>query len=85
MERVKKNRNWTLFDPRDVPLLTSTHGHEFERNYIKYEASDVDRTTIRAGNLWKRILESQIETGGPFMMYKDTINSKIFSALNFVL
>jgi len=76
MERVEKNGDWTLFCPNEAPGLPDTYGKEFEELYTGYEAKGKGRKTIKARKLWQAILESQIETGTPYMVYKDACNSK---------
>ncbi len=76
MKRVKENGDWTLMCPHECPGLSETHSEEFEALYTKYEAEGKGRKTIKAQDLWFKILESQIETGTPYMMYKDAANAK---------
>ncbi|NVK64140.1 MAG: ribonucleoside-diphosphate reductase subunit alpha [Flavobacteriales bacterium] len=76
MKRVKENGNWTLMCPHECPGLSDTHSAEFEALYLKYEAEGKGRKTIKAQDLWFKILESQIETGTPYMLYKDAANAK---------
>ncbi|MGC6433130.1 MAG: ribonucleoside-diphosphate reductase subunit alpha [Crocinitomicaceae bacterium] len=76
MKRVKENGDWTLMCPNECPGLSDTHSAEFEALYTKYEAEGKGRKTIKAQDLWFKILESQIETGTPYMMYKDAANAK---------
>jgi ribonucleoside-diphosphate reductase alpha chain len=76
MKRVKENAHWTLMCPHECPGLSDTHSAEFEALYTKYEAEGKGRKTIQAQDLWFKILESQIETGTPYMLYKDAANSK---------
>ncbi len=76
MERVEKNEKWTLMCPHECPGLFDTYGEEFEKLYEKYEAEDKGRRTIKARELWEKIMESQIETGTPYMLYKDAANRK---------
>ncbi|MFA7275015.1 MAG: ribonucleoside-diphosphate reductase subunit alpha [Crocinitomicaceae bacterium] len=76
MKRVKENGEWTLMCPHECPGLSDTHSAEFEALYTKYEAEGKGRKTIKAQDLWFKILESQIETGTPYMLYKDAANSK---------
>ncbi|HLU87052.1 MAG TPA: ribonucleoside-diphosphate reductase subunit alpha, partial [Taishania sp.] len=76
MKRVKENGDWTLMCPHECPGLSETHSAEFEALYTKYEAEGKGRKTIKAQDLWFKILESQIETGTPYMLYKDAANSK---------
>ncbi|MBD78968.1 MAG: ribonucleoside-diphosphate reductase subunit alpha [Crocinitomicaceae bacterium] len=76
MERVKADGDWTLMCPHECPGLPDVHSAEFEKLYIKYEKEGRGRKTIKAQDLWFKILESQIETGTPYMLYKDAANSK---------
>lgn len=76
MKRVKENGEWTLMCPHECPGLSETHSAEFEALYTKYEAEGRGRKTIKAQDLWFKILESQIETGTPYMLYKDAANAK---------
>jgi ribonucleoside-diphosphate reductase alpha chain len=76
MQRVKDNADWTLMCPHECPGLSDTHSAEFEKLYLSYEAAGKGRKTIKAQDLWFKILESQIETGTPYMLYKDAANAK---------
>ena len=76
MKRVKENGDWTLMCPHECPGLSDTHSKEFEALYTKYEKAGKGRKTIKAQDLWFKILESQIETGTPYMLYKDAANAK---------
>ena len=76
MKRVEANQQWSLFCPNEAPGLHEVWGEEFERKYEEYERSGRARKTIDAQKLWYAILEAQIETGGPFMCYKDHANGK---------
>jgi ribonucleoside-diphosphate reductase alpha chain len=76
MKRVKENGDWTLMCPHECPGLSDTHSAEFEALYMKYESEGKGRKTIKAQDLWFKILESQIETGTPYMLYKDAANAK---------
>ncbi|MFM7727912.1 MAG: ribonucleoside-diphosphate reductase subunit alpha, partial [Flavobacteriales bacterium] len=76
MKRVKEDGEWTLMCPNECPGLSDTWGNEFEALYTKYETEGKGRQTIKAQDLWFKILESQIETGTPYMLYKDAANSK---------
>ncbi|WP_406823746.1 ribonucleoside-diphosphate reductase subunit alpha [Pedobacter sp. KACC 23697] len=76
MQRVKDNGNWTLFCPHEAPGLADCFGAAFEELYTKYEAEGRGRKTIKAQELWFAILDSQIETGTPYMLFKDAANSK---------
>ena len=76
MKRVEEDSTWTLMCPNECPGLFDCHGEEFEKLYIKYEKEGKGRKTINARELWEKILESQIETGTPYMLYKDSSNRK---------
>jgi ribonucleoside-diphosphate reductase alpha chain len=76
MKRVKENGDWTLMCPHECPGLSDTHSAAFEKLYLSYEAAGKGRKTIKAQDLWFKILESQIETGTPYMLYKDAANAK---------
>ncbi|MFM8243927.1 MAG: ribonucleoside-diphosphate reductase subunit alpha, partial [Crocinitomicaceae bacterium] len=76
MKRVKENGEWTLMCPHECPGLSDSHSAAFEALYLKYEAEGKGRKTIKAQDLWFKILESQIETGTPYMLYKDAANAK---------
>lgn len=76
MKRVEENGDWSLFCPKEAPGLHECHGEEFEKLYTKYEQEGRARKTIKAQDLWFAILESQTETGTPYMLYKDACNNK---------
>lgn len=76
MKRVEDNEHWTLMCPHECPGLSDAYGEEFEALYTKYEAEGKGRKTIKAQDLWFKVLESQIETGTPYMLYKDAANIK---------
>ena len=76
MRRVKENGNWSLFCPNEAPGLFDTHSGEFEALYHKYEQEGRARKVVKAQDLWFAIMQSQIETGTPYMMYKDAANRK---------
>jgi ribonucleoside-diphosphate reductase alpha chain len=76
MKRVEENGEWTLMCPHECPGLSDTYGDEFEKLYLSYEAAGKGRKTIKAQDLWFKVLESQIETGTPYMLYKDAANKK---------
>jgi ribonucleoside-diphosphate reductase alpha subunit len=76
MKRVEQDGEWTLMCPNECPGLTDTHNEEFEALYLKYEKEGKGRKTIKAQELWFKIIESQIETGTPYMLYKDAANGK---------
>lgn len=76
MKRVEADENWSLFCPNEAPGLHECHGEAFEKLYTQYEAEGKARKTIKAQELWFAILESQIETGTPYLLYKDAANAK---------
>jgi len=76
MKRVQEDASWTLMCPNECPGLYDVYGEEFEAMYLDYEFRGKGRKTIRARELWEKILESQIETGTPYMLYKDAANRK---------
>jgi ribonucleoside-diphosphate reductase alpha subunit len=76
MERVKSNGTWTLFCPNEAPGLADVHGQAFKDLYEQYERDGKGRKTIQAQQLWFAVLDSQVETGTPYMLYKDAANSK---------
>ncbi|MFY0650753.1 MAG: ribonucleoside-diphosphate reductase subunit alpha [Cyclobacteriaceae bacterium] len=76
MKRVKENGDWTLMCPNECPGLADAYGEEFEKLYTKYEQEGKGRRTVKAQDLWFEVLESQIETGTPYMLYKDAANKK---------
>lgn len=76
MKRVEEGGDWSLMCPDECPGLSDCWGEEFEKLYTKYEKEGKVKKTIKAQDLWFKILESQIETGTPYMLYKDAANSK---------
>ena len=76
MKRVVDNGDWTLFCPSEAPGLSDCYGDEFVALYEKYEKAGVGRKTVKAQKLWFDILDSQIETGTPYLVYKDACNRK---------
>lgn len=74
MKCVEKNETWALFDPDECPGLNKTHGEEFEILYNKYLAEGLPKKILPASTIWNAIIKSQIETGTPYMLYKDTCN-----------
>lgn len=76
MKRVEANEDWSLFCPNEAPGLSDCWGEEFEKLYTQYEAEGRARKTVKAQELWFKIMESQIETGTPYMLYKDAANRK---------
>lgn len=76
MQRVEADEKWTLMCPNECPGLCDVYGMEFEQLYLKYENEGKGRRTIKARELWEAVLEAQIETGTPYMLYKDAANAK---------
>ncbi|MEQ8573277.1 MAG: ribonucleoside-diphosphate reductase subunit alpha, partial [Fulvivirga sp.] len=76
MKRVENNEMWSLFCPNECPGLADTYGEEFEKLYAKYENEGKYRKQVKAQDLWFEILEAQIETGTPYILYKDAANKK---------
>ncbi|MBL7820759.1 MAG: ribonucleoside-diphosphate reductase subunit alpha [Saprospiraceae bacterium] len=76
MERVVADKEWSLFCPNEAPRLYDTYGEEFEALYHQYESEGRARKTVRAQELWYQICQSQIETGTPYILYKDACNKK---------
>ena len=76
MQRVQEDAEWSLFCPNEAPGLHDCYGGEFEALYHKYEKEGRARKTVKAQELWFSILESQIETGTPYILYKDACNKK---------
>ena len=76
MERVEQNADWSFFCPNECPGLQDAYGEEFKKLYESYEAQGLARETIPARTVWDKVVESQIETGTPYMLYKDAANTK---------
>ena len=76
MERVDLDEDWSLMCPHECPGLTETYGQEFRDLYIGYESEGRFKRVVKAREVWNKILESQIETGTPYILYKDSINEK---------
>jgi len=76
MKRVQSNGEWTLMCPNECPGLENVHSEEFDELYEKYEREGRGRQTMKAQKLWFAILDSQVETGTPYMLFKDHCNSK---------
>ncbi len=76
MERVNSNGEWTLMCPDECPGLSDAYGDEFVKLYTDYETKNKGRKTIKARDLWFRIMDSQMETGTPYILYKDAANKK---------
>ena len=76
MRRVKADAEWSLFCPDECPGLSDVYGDEFDQLYVRYEAEGRQRSRVKARDLWFRILDSQMETGTPYLCYKDAVNKK---------
>ena len=76
MECVRDDRDWTLMCPHECPGLSDVYGDEFEKLYLRYQEEGKGRKTIPAKKLWQMILDAQIQTGTPYLCYKDAANSK---------
>ncbi len=76
MKRVHTDQDWTLMCPDECPGLSDVYGEEFEKLYAKYESENRGKRTIKARELWFHILDSQMETGTPYLLYKDACNTK---------
>ena len=76
MERVKANGEWTLMCPDECPGLSDVYGEDFKKLYTFYEQSGRGRRTVKARDLWFRVLDAQMETGTPYLLYKDAVNKK---------
>ena len=76
MERIKVNGKWTLMCPDECPGLADVYGEEFVALYTKYEADGKGRNTVNARDLWFQILDAQMETGTPYILFKDACNKK---------
>ncbi len=84
MERVKQDTTWSLMCPHECPGLADIWGDEFKALYEKYEKEGRARKTVNAHQLWFAILQSQTETGTPYMLYKDACNRKSNQKVNCV-
>ncbi|PWK75265.1 ribonucleoside-diphosphate reductase alpha chain [Mucilaginibacter oryzae] len=76
MQRVEANEDWSLFCPHEAPGLADCWGKEFEALYTKYESEGRQRRTVKAQELWFAVLDAQVETGTPYLLYKDAANGK---------
>ena len=76
MERVEQNADWSFFCPNECPGLQDAYGEEFKKLYESYEAQGLARETVPARTVWDKVVEAQIETGTPYMLYKDSANMK---------
>lgn len=80
MDRVENGLLWSLFSPGDVPGLADSFGEDFSERYRIFEKSPIPRKTVAARTVWDAMISAQIETGGPFMLYKDAINGVLYCA-----
>jgi len=76
MERVKSNAKWSYFCPNECPGLSDVYGEDFNQLYEKYENNGLARKTVNARDLWFKVLDAQMETGTPYILYKDSVNNK---------
>ena len=76
MERVERNGDWSLFCPNEAPGMSDVYGSDFVELYTKYEQSNKARKTMKARDLWNQITDSQVETGTPYILFKDAVNRK---------
>lgn len=76
MERVKTNGTWTLMCPDECPGLSDVYGDDFEKLYTRYETEGKGRVTLKARDLWFQVLDAQMETGTPYILFKDAANKK---------
>lgn len=76
MERVEGNEKWSLFDPDECPGLNDVYGEKYKKLYAKYEMEGKARKVVNAREIWRKIIESQIETGVPYILFKDAANLK---------
>ena len=76
MERIKDNGKWTLFCPNECPGLHNIYGDAFNKLYMQYESSGKSRKIVNARDLWFKILDAQMETGTPYLLFKDHVNKK---------
>lgn len=76
MKRVEANEDWSLFCPHEAPGLADCFGADFEELYVRYEKEGRARRTVKAQDLWFAVLDAQVETGTPYLLYKDAANSK---------
>jgi ribonucleoside-diphosphate reductase alpha subunit len=76
MKKIKANEDWCLFCPDECPGLSDVHGHDFDSLYTHYESEKREKSKMKARDLWFKILDSQMETGTPYLLYKDACNKK---------
>ena len=76
MECVQADGDWCLFDPDECPRLAETHNDDYRALYKKYESEGRERKKVKARMIWKNIVDSQIETGTPYILFKDAANRK---------
>lgn len=74
MKKIKENEDWCLFCPDECPGLSDVYGDEFETLYHKYESEGREKCKLKARDLWFKVLDSQMETGTPYLLYKDACN-----------
>lgn len=86
MEKLNANADWFLFDPVDAPQLAGLYGEEFSRAYQDCARTIKNSVRVPAAELWKTVCDAQVESGGPFCLYQDNINSTSFhSASRFLI
>jgi len=76
MRKIKANEDWCLFCPDECPGLSDMHGNDFDSLYAHYESEKREKSKMKARDLWFKILDSQMETGTPYLLYKDACNKK---------
>lgn len=76
MQRLRDGRPWSVFDPVDVPSLTELVGSEFTAAYVEYETSGLAARVYDVAVLWAAVVDSQRETGGPFIVFQDNVNGE---------
>lgn len=81
MQRIKDDGLWTLMCPNECPGLADVYGDEFERLYMKYETEGKGRCTVSARQLWFKVLDAQMETGTPYICYKDASNKNLIKKI----
>ena len=79
MQRLRDGRRWSVFDPVDVPLLLETVGLDFTATYVEYETSGLATRDYDIDVLWTAVVDSQRETGCPFLLFQDNINGSSFT------
>ena len=84
MEKLNAEADWYLFDPLDAPLLANLHGDQFSRAYEEYVRTVKTSVRVPAVELWKSVCDSQVESGTPFCMYQDNVNSTSCSSASYI-